>query len=164
VGLYRLLDRLFSHMSKAATISESRTSTQNTALASKANNAMRVYHDDDRRDLSPALPSPHGGRVSDPFLGQVARKTAKPPKETKMRTPAELNPDELATLRDLWHLYPSGVLVPDGDNNETLDALHHEGYVEPATIDQRTGYRMAPERAEGVADVVSRNAEQSDQN
>src|SRR5829696_8787975 len=34
------------------------------------------YHEDDRRDLpSPALPSPHGGRVSDPFLGRVARKT-----------------------------------------------------------------------------------------
>jgi hypothetical protein len=81
-----------------------------------------------------------------------------------MRSPHELLPDELATLRSLWHLYPDSALIYHGKNHSKLDGLAQDGYIERFPTDLGVIYRLAPEHAAALARVVRANAEQADRN
>jgi hypothetical protein len=80
------------------------------------------------------------------------------------RRPNQLLADELATLRTLWHLYPDGALMNHDRNHARLADLIDDGYIEATESDLGVIYRLAPEKAEGLAQVTRRNAVQADQN
>jgi hypothetical protein len=81
-----------------------------------------------------------------------------------MRHPSELTPDELATLRTLWHLYPDEALVRHDSDHRWLEPLVEDGYIETTTYDMGVGYRLAPIHAAGLARVVGENAETAARN
>jgi hypothetical protein len=82
-----------------------------------------------------------------------------------VRAPERLSPDELASLKILWEVYPDEVVMrPDRDHSK-LDDLVRSGYVE--RIDRGeigTGYRLAAVHAADLARLVAQNAEQAEKN
>jgi hypothetical protein len=80
------------------------------------------------------------------------------------RRPNQLMPDALATLRVLWHLYPDAALMKAGRNHAKLAGLVEDGYIEATECDAGCIYRLAPDRAAGLARVVRSNALQADRN
>jgi hypothetical protein len=71
-----------------------------------------------------------------------------------MRTPDELTPDELATLRDLYQVYPGEILMRHERDHAWFDGLVDGGYLERTEYDAGISYRMAPQHAEDVTKVV----------
>jgi hypothetical protein len=82
-----------------------------------------------------------------------------------MRHPADLSPDELATLLELWHVYPDGVLSRHDRDHTKHDALVADGYIERAeSEDVGIAYRLAPVHAAGLAKITKRIAEDAARN
>ena len=71
-----------------------------------------------------------------------------------MRTPDELTPDELATLLELWHVYPDEILMRPERDHAWFDGLVDDGYVERTEYDVGISYRMASQHAEDVTKVA----------
>ncbi len=80
------------------------------------------------------------------------------------RTPSQLMPDELATLRGLWDFYPDGVLMNAGRNHAKLAALVDDGYIEATECALGMIYRIAPKHADGLARVARSNALAAERN
>jgi hypothetical protein len=81
-----------------------------------------------------------------------------------MRRPAELTPDELATLNQLWAVYPDEILMRHDRDHSRLDGLVAAAYIERATYEEGVGYRLTAERAAGLASVVESIREEAARN
>jgi hypothetical protein len=85
------------------------------------------------------------------------------------RRPNQLTPDELATLRMLWDVFPDELLMRRDRNHAALAGLIEDGYVtrteyEVGLGEVGVGYRLAARHAAGLAKVTRANAEMADRN
>jgi hypothetical protein len=81
-----------------------------------------------------------------------------------MRKPDELTPDELASLNQLWAIYPDEILMRHDRDHSRLDGLVSDGYIERTEYEHGIGYRISAERAVGLASVVDWIAEGASRN
>lgn len=81
-----------------------------------------------------------------------------------MRAPDELTPDELASLRILWAVYPDAIFSRRERDLGWIEKLVEEGFVEATDHSDGVAYRLAPEHAAGLARVTGEIAEEASRN
>ncbi len=73
-----------------------------------------------------------------------------------MRSPDQLTPDELASLRMLWSIWPDEILMRRDRDHGQLDDLVRDDFVVRTDYGELgIGYRIAPVHAAGLARVTA---------
>jgi hypothetical protein len=76
-----------------------------------------------------------------------------------MRSPKELTPAELASLRLLWAVYPDEILMRRERERRWIVPLVAAGLIEATEYEQGIAYRLSAAAATRLARVVDANGE-----